>query len=408
VNDIPEAVDSVTISVDSVLNQITLRWNNPTETIHGTPIDTLSRIHILRNGESIGVVNLSGIGRSTFDDQISRPDFYRYELCAEDTSGQMGRPLYTANLWLGGNISGILIWELDKTPVTSAAISISLDSLNYQGYQYITDSPGKYPLENTLDVVFVCLGIYPNNHVLTDTESELLRSYLHSGGNVYMEGGDTWFFDPLTLAHTLFQINAVGDGSNDLAMVNGAPGTLFQNYSFPYSGENNYIDEIEPTVLSQRILSNPADNLGTAVANHGDGYNTIGASFEFGGLVDQLPTSTKAELLGSFLEFFGLVVTNIDEPGNSTRTPSTYSLSQNYPNPFNPNTTIEFQVPVAGEVSLKVYNLLGEEVATLVNSTIPVGSHSIEWNASNLSSGLYLYRLKAGSYVETRKMVLMK
>jgi hypothetical protein len=263
-------------------------------------------------------------------------------------------------------------------------------------------------LENTLDAVFVCLGIYPNNHVVTDTESNLLHSYLHSGGNVYMEGGDTWFFDPLTLAHTLFEINAVGDGSNDLANVNGSPGTLFQNFSFSYSGENNYIDEIEPTVGSLRILFNPADNLGTAVANHGDGYNTIGASFEFGGLVDQPPTSTKYELLHSFLEFFGLMITNIDDPGNLIGTPSAYSLFQNYPNPFNPNTTIEFQLPVAGEVFLKVYNLLGEEVATLVSTTMPAGVHSIEWNALNLSSGLYLYRLKVGSYVETRKMMLMK
>jgi hypothetical protein len=320
----------------------------------------------------------------------------------------MGRPLYTANLWLGETISGILIWELDKTPLTSAAISRSLDSLDYQGYRYITDSPEKYPLENTLDAVFVCLGIYPNNHVLTDRESTLLHSYLLSGGNVYMEGGDTWFFDPLTLTHILFQINAVGDGSNDLAMVNGTAGTPFQNYSFPYTGENNYIDEIEPTVLSQRILFNPADNLGTAVAHHGDGYNTIGASFEFGGLVDQPPISTKAELLRSYLEFFGLVITDIDEPGNTNSTPSTFSLFQNYPNPFNPSTTIEFHLPVAGEVSLKVYNLLGEEVATLVNTSMPAGSYSIEWSALNLSSGLYLYRLKAVSYVETRKMVLMK
>ena len=83
-------------------------------------------------------------------------------------------------------------------------------------------------------------------------------------------------------------------------------------------------------------------------------------------------------------------------------------LYQNYPNPFNPNTTISFDLPKTSEVSLKVFDILGEELGTLVNDKLSAGSYSYDWDASNLASGVYWYRLQAGHYVKTRKMVLMK
>jgi outer membrane protein assembly factor BamB len=88
--------------------------------------------------------------------------------------------------------------------------------------------------------------------------------------------------------------------------------------------------------------------------------------------------------------------------------PESFSLKQNYPNPFNPNTTIVFDLPKTIEVSLKVFNILGQEVATLISGRLSAGSYSYEWDASNLTSGVYLYRLQAGDYVNTRKMVLMR
>jgi hypothetical protein len=85
-----------------------------------------------------------------------------------------------------------------------------------------------------------------------------------------------------------------------------------------------------------------------------------------------------------------------------------FLLSQNYPNPFNPTTTIEFNLPKSSEVTLKVFNILGEEVTTLVSNRLSTGTYSYDWDVSNLASGVYLYRLKAGDYAETRKMVLMR
>ncbi|MDW8438824.1 MAG: T9SS type A sorting domain-containing protein, partial [Chloroherpetonaceae bacterium] len=85
-----------------------------------------------------------------------------------------------------------------------------------------------------------------------------------------------------------------------------------------------------------------------------------------------------------------------------------YELAQNYPNPFNPMTTIRYQIPEAGFVSLKVYDVLGKEVATLVNGVKEAGSHWVTFNAKGLASGVYFYRLQAGAFAETRKMMLVR
>ncbi len=85
-----------------------------------------------------------------------------------------------------------------------------------------------------------------------------------------------------------------------------------------------------------------------------------------------------------------------------------YILFPNYPNPFNPTTTINFSTPSNGFVKLSVLNTLGEEVSTLVNEFISAGSHEVTFNAENLASGIYFYRLKAGDFVETKKMVLLR
>ena len=83
-------------------------------------------------------------------------------------------------------------------------------------------------------------------------------------------------------------------------------------------------------------------------------------------------------------------------------------MPQNYPNPFNPSTTIEFSLPRAGYITLRIYSVLGEEVANLSEGDHAPGTFKATWDASGMPSGVYFYRLTAGEYVQTRKMVLMR
>jgi hypothetical protein len=106
-------------------------------------------------------------------------------------------------------------------------------------------------------------------------------------------------------------------------------------------------------------------------------------------------------------DFLNVVLTGVgDQPGSDV--PAVYALSQNYPNPFNPSTLIQFALPVSGQTSLKVYNLLGQEVATLVNDVRAAGTHTVKFDAGHLSSGVYFFRVQSGSFAAVKRMMLLK
>jgi photosystem II stability/assembly factor-like uncharacterized protein len=99
------------------------------------------------------------------------------------------------------------------------------------------------------------------------------------------------------------------------------------------------------------------------------------------------------------------IVTNVD---NQHSLETQFILYQNYPNPFNPTTVISYQIPVSGNVNLKVYDLLGREVVVLVDENKPAGKYEVEFDASQISSGVYYYKLTAGDFIQTNKMVLIR
>jgi hypothetical protein len=100
-----------------------------------------------------------------------------------------------------------------------------------------------------------------------------------------------------------------------------------------------------------------------------------------------------------------LIVTGV---GTEQALPVRYALEQNYPNPFNPATTIRYALPHKSQVLLSVYNTLGQQVATLVNESQEAGIHEVRFDGSGLASGVYFYRLQAGSFVQTKKFVLLR
>ncbi|MFA3783318.1 T9SS type A sorting domain-containing protein [Melioribacteraceae bacterium 4301-Me] len=99
---------------------------------------------------------------------------------------------------------------------------------------------------------------------------------------------------------------------------------------------------------------------------------------------------------------------NISDVANNNIIPSKFLLSQNYPNPFNPTTTINFNLPVSSHVKLDVFDILGRYVTTLVNEEKAAGSYTVKFDANGLANGIYIYRIKANNYIDSKKMLLLK
>jgi hypothetical protein len=152
------------------------------------------------------------------------------------------------------------------------------------------------------------------------------------------------------------------------------------------------------------VVSNEGFSVGDEIViNLGGENEEINIITGFGSILLQNPLQyyhEAGEPLGK------LITTSVRE--NYETYSSHYNLDQNYPNPFNPITTISYSLPATALVKIKIFNILGQEIATLVNQEKPAGNYEVNFNASNLPSGVYIYKMKAGEYVETRKMVLLK
>lgn len=128
---------------------------------------------------------------------------------------------------------------------------------------------------------------------------------------------------------------------------------------------------------------------------------------------DVVDIQVRDEIIYALDNLVGLYIIRFDQPDHvDSRYPDAgaagYSLRQNYPNPFNPSTNIIYHLPRASQVKIKIYNLSGEEVTTLVDGTMEEGTHTAVWNAAEYSSGVYFYRLISGTHTETRKILLMR
>jgi len=229
----------------------------------------------------------------------------------------------------------------------------------------------------------------------------------------FMETNPTDFADAMFL--TQEEIDGgecVGDATNGVSDADAA--TYWPNYQ--------NLDAIVP----ERILRMPqgsrgnlsfgavwSDNMWTAeigrdlnTGNDDDIQFDLGNSYIFGvACFDNSRHGYQHRTSEMYLLEFGPVV-SVDDQNNGL--PQSYALGQCYPNPFNPSTVISYQIPKEEFVSLKVYDMLGNEVATLVNGRKEAGTYKVNFNASGLSSGIYLYSLSTAGFHQTRKMVVLK
>jgi hypothetical protein len=177
-----------------------------------------------------------------------------------------------------------VVIDLDPTP--NPEITAVIQGFFPGGLVVYTTSINGYTLNEEVQTVFLLLGIYSSNYTLTQSDADVITTWLDTyGGNIYMEGGDTWAFDTPTTLHGYFNINGVADGSADLSNVDGID-SFWSGFSWSYTGENNWIDHLEAIAPAINVLENPDMGYYCGVAYDEGDYRTVGASFEITGLVD--------------------------------------------------------------------------------------------------------------------------
>ena len=195
----------------------------------------------------------------------------------------------------------ILVVDLDGNHNSAPSINDAADHLGIVS-EYAIELPDSL---NHFSSIFLSLGVYNANHILSPNEGQKLADYLNNGGRLYMEGGDTWYYDPVTAVHPLFGINGISDGTGNLDTIIGINGTFTKNLKMDFSGDNYWIDQLQATIGATVILKNNNPDFACGIARIGNGFKTIGTSFEFGGLTSE---AQRTELLQKYLDFFDITI----------------------------------------------------------------------------------------------------
>jgi hypothetical protein len=235
-------------------------------------------------------------------------------------------------------------------------------------------------------------GILASNNARGNPEAALMNSIVAQNSQYGIANGA----GGLTLANNISYNCFKGNSSGDFSGISIPPGF---GEPGPYQNTNGDSCDLNFNIYFDPLFVNPLINdynLQSASKCIDAGTNIV-----FGHWVMD-PDNTLPDI-GAF--YFDQLAVISDR---NTDIPKEFSLLQNYPNPFNPTTKISWQSPVGSWQTLKVYDVMGREVATLVNEYKPAGSYEVEFNAISLPSGVYFYRLQAGSFVETKKMILLR
>lgn len=268
------------------------------------------------------------------------------------------------------------------------------------------DMPGFDEYEN---VIWMCGN--EGENTITATDQQLLSAYLDNGGSLLLIGQNI----DEELAGTDFYgnyLHAVSEGSAGNTQLNGiaedpvADGTSLLLIGGGCAGNGAVSpSRIQPNGAAVGIYEYSQGGFG-AIRYEG-AYRIIYFSCALEAACGMVNTTHYVDVLERILEYFGEPI----QPAHhwtASGIPTSIVLHQNYPNPFNPETNIAFDLKSEGQVSLKVYNTIGQIVATLVNRTMSPGRHTVSFNGSSLPSGIYLYRIQADGTTAERKMMLVK
>jgi len=196
---------------------------------------------------------------------------------------------------------------------------------------------------------------------------------------------------------------------------------IYYNYPVPTQKSFNKTDSISSYLIDAKWNwwgTTLEDSIANSIFDHNDmGDNSAVVDFSEW-LLEQQQTNSQPDTIGihynnfinntNFNVFATIPVVSAIEKGELKKIDESFYLYQNYPNPFNPSTTITYQLPKNGNVTLKIFDILGNEVKTLVNEQKEMGRYTVHFDASSLASGMYIYRLRANDYTSTKKMLLLK
>jgi hypothetical protein len=276
---------------------------------------------------------------------------------------------------------------------------------------------GNISLNNYSGVIWFVGDESSANRTFNSTEQNVVKAYLEGGGKLFVTGSEIAYeligsstADPNDkLFFTNYFKATWGGDKADGSTVSGVSGNIFAGIAatFGQTYPEDYPDYFVPAGGAVTcLLYAPAQVAGLNYSGTFGSSTKIGVLVYFGFPFETIASLTqRTSLMGAIVHYFETFTGVIEEVNSS---PGRFSLGQNFPNPFNPVTHIQFAIAHDEFVSLKIYDVLGKEVATLVDEQRSAGTYSVRWDASNFTSGVYFYKLGAGDFVEAKKLMLMK
>lgn len=292
---------------------------------------------------------------------------------------------------------------------------IALESLHVSFSTWDIKRQGLPPLSNA-DQFNKKTIIYYTGSLHTPLPSAALDSLtacLHAGCNLFLTGQD---IAEQNSASSLFMndLNVGFGGNSPVTFTSGLTGCLFDGLGFftAQGGAGNQTSRDILTPLISRVkpvMGYGFGDLGTAAVRI-DSVGTGGKAIVMGFGFEAISTAgDRKKVIQNVIGYFdGSIILDVNDNPRAGSLPKDYRLEQNYPNPFNPVTQLQFTNSKFQMVTLKIYDMLGSEVATIVNQELQPGVYTKTWDAGNSAGGVYYYRLKAGSYSEIKKMLLVK
>jgi hypothetical protein len=292
-------------------------------------------------------------------------------------------------------ISGVVM-NSDSTGVPSfvQAFLLGYTDLKHR-YSTTTDSVGNYSFSQMNPGTYILLAIPQKGYIptyYTEADTQTLK-WKYADSVVVTSSG--------MVTGINFVVTALPD-SGTASVI----GRIKDNSGNPLTGAFVYAVDANQQTYSFGMSDNEGNYTISGLVPGAYSVNS-----ELYGYNDAQPSSVSLDYTTEFTTSasFSLAPGTVTAvTGKASGVISSFKLNQNYPNPFNPSTVISYTVPYQSKVTLKVYNILGSEVATLVNENKPAGSYNVTFDASRLSSGVYIYQLKAGNFISTKKLVFLK